>query len=214
MKPFEKEVVYQNKNSYATLNSLSDTTQYVWLVFHGIGYLSRYFLRYFAEFPPASHYFIAPQAPSKYYLNAEYKHVGASWLTRENTEVEKENVMAYLDAVWEAEAIPETTTLIVLGYSQGVSIATRYLSHKKLKPEHLILFAGGLPEELSPGAFGFLGSHTRTTFVYGKEDPYLNPERMAREQEKLEQLFEGRARLYPFAGGHVFKKELLPKLLE
>ena len=214
MKPCEKEVVYQNKNSYATLNTLSETTQYVWLVFHGIGYLSRYFLRYFADFPADRHYFIAPQAPSKYYLNGEYKHVGASWLTRENTAVEKENVMAYLDAVLEAEAIPETCTLIVLGYSQGVSIATRYLAYKKLRPDHLILFAGGLPEELQAGDFEFLGSHIRTTFVYGEEDPYLNPQRMVREQEKLEQLFEGKAALFPFAGGHVFKKELLPKLLE
>ncbi len=213
MKPREKEVVYQTRNSYATLNSLSDSTHYVWLVFHGIGYLSRYFLRYFTDFPTAEHYFIAPQAPSKYYLNGEYKHVGASWLTRENTGVEKDNVMAYLDAVWEAEAIPESCKLIVLGYSQGVSIAARYLAYKKLVPEHLILFAGGLPEELAPGTFGFLGAHTRTTFVYGEEDPYLNPERMVREKDKLEQLFDGKSVLYPFAGGHVFKKELLPKLL-
>jgi len=78
MKVQEKAVTYQHRNSYATLNTLSDTTEFVWLVFHGIGYLSRYFLRYFTDFPESKHYFIAPQAPSKYYLNGEYKHVGAS----------------------------------------------------------------------------------------------------------------------------------------
>lgn len=209
----EKEVVYTNRNSYATLNTPSESTEYVWFLFHGIGYLSRYFLRYFADFPPSKHYFIAPQAPSKYYLNGEYKHVGASWLTRENTAVDKANVMAYLDSVWAAEPIPEHCKLIFLGYSQGVSIATRYVAYKKLRPHQLILYAGGLPDELQKEDFEHLDESTRIVFVYGKQDTYLNPERMTRESEKLEILFSRKAQLYPFEGGHVLKKELLPKLL-
>ena len=43
----EKEISFVAKNSYATLNSLTEQTQNVWLVFHGMGYLSRYFLKYF-----------------------------------------------------------------------------------------------------------------------------------------------------------------------
>ncbi len=214
MKVQEKGVTYQNQNSYATLNSLSDTTEFVWLVFHGIGYLSRYFLRYFTDLPESKHYFIAPQAPSKYYLNGEYKHVGASWLTRENTAVEKENVMAYLDAVWASENVPDKCKLIVLGYSQGVSIAARYLAHKKLNPYQVILYAGGLPEELRKEDFSYLSTATQISFVYGREDLYLNPERLSREEEKIRILFAGRAKLKSFDGGHVFKKELIQELLQ
>ena len=213
MKVQEKGVAYQSQNSYATLNTLSETTEYIWLVFHGIGYLSRYFLKYFTAFDKSKHYFIAPQAPSKYYLNGEYKHVGASWLTRENTAVEKENVMAYLDAVWASEGIPKRCKLIMFGYSQGVSIATRFLAHKKISPYQIILYAGGLPEELQEEDFRYLSKDTQIAFVYGRRDPYLNPERLGREQDKLKRLFAGRAIEHPFDGGHECKKELIHEML-
>ena len=213
MKVREKDVIYRSQNTYTTLNSLTDKTKYVWLVFHGIGFLSRYFLRYFTEFPEEEHYFIAPQAPSKYYLNGEYKHVGASWLTRENTEMEKANVMTYLDGVLEAENISGDHQLIVFGYSQGVSIATRYLAHSQIIPEKLILYAGGLPEEHNTETFKFLLSETQISFVFGEQDPYLNPQRMQREQQKLNQFFHGKARLMPFDGGHELNKEMLLNLI-
>ncbi|MCX2719434.1 alpha/beta hydrolase [Lentiprolixibacter aurantiacus] len=213
MKVQEKDVVYSNRNTYSTLNQVTEKTKYVWLVFHGIGFLSRYFLRYFADFAEEEHYFIAPQAPSKYYLNNEYKHVGASWLTRENTLLEKENVMAYLDGVWQAEKIPKNCNLIVFGYSQGVSIASRYVAYSKIKPAKLILYAGGLPEELDENSFNFLSTKTPITFIYGNQDPYLNPERMAREQAKLNTIFAGRAQLMAFEGGHELKKEIIHKVI-
>ena len=99
----EKQVTYQTTNSYTTLNTLTDKTKNVWIVFHGIGYLSKYFLKYFDELPSEENYIIAPQAPSKYYLNDQYRHVGASWLTKENTANETQNVLNYLDTVFSSE---------------------------------------------------------------------------------------------------------------
>ena len=45
----EKEITYQTSNSYSTLNQLTERTKNVWFVCHGMGYLSRYFLKYFKE---------------------------------------------------------------------------------------------------------------------------------------------------------------------
>ena len=103
MKREEKQVSYQITNTYSTLNKHTSKTKNVWLVFHGIGYLSRYFLKYFKDLNPEENYIIAPQAQSKYYLNNKYTHVGASWLTKENTEEEFENVLNYLKEVFKAE---------------------------------------------------------------------------------------------------------------
>ena len=47
MNSTEKEISYQSTNSYSTLNTLNTKTKNVWLVFHGMSYLSRYFLKYF-----------------------------------------------------------------------------------------------------------------------------------------------------------------------
>jgi hypothetical protein len=95
----EKNISYLAQNTYATLNELTPKTTYVWVIFHGIGFLSRFFLRYFEGLDPKKHYIISPQAPSKYYLNGQYKHVGGSWLTKENTVTEISNLMSYLDSV-------------------------------------------------------------------------------------------------------------------
>ena len=34
---------------------------------------------------PTENYIICPQAPSKFYLGEDFKHVGACWLTKEDT---------------------------------------------------------------------------------------------------------------------------------
>ena len=209
MKSTEKEISYQSTNSYSTLNNLTDTTKNVWFVCHGIGYLSRYFLKYFKDLNPEENYIIALQAQSKYYLGSKYRHVGASWLTKENTAKETENVMHYFDAVLEAEKLPKDINLIVLGYSQGVSVATRYVASRKLKCSQLLLLSGGIPAELTNDDFKFLEGETKVTLLYGDKDEYLTEPFMDRAIKGFYQLFGETAEINVFEGKHEVKKELL-----
>ncbi|MBD0849787.1 alpha/beta hydrolase [Maribacter arenosus] len=210
----EKQVTYQTTNSYTTSNTLTTETKNVWMVFHGIGYLSRYFINYFKDLPAEENYIIAPQAPSKYYLNNQYRHVGASWLTKENTRLETENVLAYIDQVYTQENIQDNLNFIVFGYSQGVSIAARWVAKRRIKCNHLVLYAGGLPRELVPGDFDFLvANRTKITVLVGDKDEYMNAERLKHESGKTESLFQGRAKQIIFEGGHEVKKELLNQFL-
>ena len=210
----EKSVSYRSENIYLTKNTLTPKTKNVWLVFHGIGYLSKYFAKYFDVLDPEENYIIIPQAPSKYYLGNEYKYVGASWLTKENTKLEINNVMNYVDAVFEAEKIPEQLNLILFGFSQGVSIATRWMAYRKVPCKMLILYAGGIPNELEPEHFDFLDlDNTSIKMVYGDQDEYLSPERLKKERIKLETLFQGHAKLVAFEGGHEMKPEILKGLV-
>ena len=39
----EKNISYLTQNTYATLNELTPTTTYVWVIFHGIGFLKQIF---------------------------------------------------------------------------------------------------------------------------------------------------------------------------
>ena len=43
----EKKVIYTTSNTYSILNNLTEKTKNVWIVFHGLGYLSKYFINYF-----------------------------------------------------------------------------------------------------------------------------------------------------------------------
>ena len=209
----EKEIRYTTTKSYTTLNQLGERTRNIWVVLHGIGYLSRYFLKYFDELPAEENYIIAPQAPSKYYLNGEYRHVGASWLTKENTILETKNVLSYLDAVLEAEQFPKECELIVFGFSQGVSIAARWVAQRQLRCQQLVLYAGGMPKELVPADFDFLTAQgTTVTVIVGDRDEYLSGERRKSEAERIEKLFHGRAKQLLFKGGHEIKKDLIHTL--
>lgn len=213
MNIIEKEVSYTITNSYSTLNILSNKTKNIWLVCHGIGYLSRYFLKYFNELNAHENYIIAPQAQSKYYLGSQYKHVGASWLTKENTQKEIENVMRYLDAVVKTENISNSKNLIVLGYSQGVSIAARYVAKRKLKCNQLVLLSGGIPKELNAQDFKFLEGKTKVSLIYGNQDEYLTDELMDSEKKRFYKLFGDTATITVFDGVHEVKKEIINNLV-
>ena len=214
MTPSEKTVTYTRSDSYTTLNRLSDTTENVWIVMHGLGYLSRYFIRHFDGLPSDKNYIIAPQAPSKYYLNDTYTRVGASWLTKEDTQREIQNVMTYLDGVWTAEKIPANCNLIVLGFSQGVSIASRWVAQRKIECDQLVLYAGGIPNELQPSDFNFLSKKdTKVTAIVGDKDEYVTEERRKTESEKIRKLFGGKAKEILFEGGHEVKRYLIKQLV-
>ncbi len=207
----EKSLSYTISNTYSTLNKKTDRTKNFWVVFHGIGYLSRYFLKYFKHLDTDENYIIAPQAQAKYYLNGEYRHVGASWLTKENLEEEVENAMNYLEAVYKAEKLHEADNLIIFGYSQGVSIATRFIARRKIPCKKLAMHSGKIPQELEEKDFEFLNG-TDFKFIYGAEDEYLKPGILESERERLRKIFPKNLEIISFKGGHEVNKEIISKL--
>ena len=208
------QVTYTSTNTFETLNELGEQTKYVWLVFHGMGYLSRFFLKYFSRLPKDEHYLVAPQAPSKYYMDDSFKNVGASWLTRENTEVEIENVLSYVDAVYTSLNIPDHVQFIVLGFSQGMSIAARWVARRKIICDKLVFYAGGFPNELKVSDFEFLPDSSQIIMVYGDQDIYLTKERLPFQEGRLEELFQGRARKLVFEGGHKILHSQLERIID
>lgn len=208
----EKEINYQTSNSYSTLNKLSKDTKTVWFVCHGMGYLSRYFLKYFKGLDPVDNYIIAPQAPSKYYLQPKM-HVGANWLTRDHTDAGMENIINYFDAILEAENIPESIDLIILGYSQGVSVAMRYMAQRQLQCNQLVLHSGGIPKELVAKDFEYLREDAKVKLIYGTEDEYLDEDRIKKESKKVTELFGNRVTVFPFNGKHIVNVDYINNLV-
>ena len=208
----EKEVSYTSTNTYTTVNALTSKTKNIWIAFHGLGYLSRYFAKYFTHLNSEENYIILPQAPSKYYQGTDFKHVGASWLTKENTKAETKNVLAYVDAVWKEEKPDSIPNLIVMGYSQGVSIATRWLSSRNIQCDHLLLHSGGIPVELKPEDFSFQKSETTVTYLYGNKDPYITEAKKTEEQLKGSSLFGNKLQISVFEGVHEVNTDFLQQL--
>lgn len=204
------QVSYTNKSVYTSLNGWSDKTKNVWLVFHGIGYLSRYFLKYFKHLDTEENYIIAPQAPSKYYLDKNYKHVGASWLTKEDTALEIENNMNYIDAIYESENLANAPRLLIFGYSQGVSMATRWMAKRKINCSNLIMHSGRLPSELTKADFSF-ANNTCFSIIYGNEDPYISTNALNAEKQRVKSILPANLELLTFDGGHEVNRGLISK---
>lgn len=207
----EKEISYTITNSYSTLNTLSESTKNVWFVCHGMGYLSRYFLKYFKGLNTDENYIIAPQASSKYYIQPGFKHVGASWLTKEATAKDTENVMRNFDAILEAENIPDSLNLIMFGYSQGVSVAMRYVVKRQLQCAQLVLHSGGIPKELQIEDFAF--SKAKVRLICGKHDEYLTEERLKSETQKAYDLFKNNLDVMMFEGKHEVNVDIVNGLV-
>ena len=208
----EKEITYKTSNSYSTLNTLTEHTKTVWFVCHGMGYLSRYFLRYFKDLNPEEHYIIAPQAPSKYYIQPKM-HVGANWLTRDETKAGMQNILNYFDAIFEAEQIPKNVNFIILGYSQGVSVAMRYMAKRQLQCSQLVLHSGGIPKELTSEDFSYLNKNTKVKLIYGTNDEYLDEARIEQESARAKELFGNRVTILPFEGKHVVNVDYINELV-
>lgn len=208
----EKEVSYTTTNTYTTVNTLTSKTKNVWIAFHGLGYLSRYFAKYFKHLNPEENFIIIPQAPSKYYQGSNFKHVGASWLTKENTQAETKNVLKYVDAVWEQEKPEVIPNFIVMGYSQGVSIAARWLASRKIQCDYLLLHSGGIPVELKAADFDYLSSETQVTYLYGDNDPYITEAKKTEEQLKGTALFGNNLKITVFEGVHEVNTAFLQQI--
>jgi predicted esterase len=179
------------------------------VVFHGIGYLSRYFLKHFKHLDPDTNYILAPQAPALYYLNNKYTHVGASWLTKEETQIHMQNLLQFLDVLWETEQLDKAQRLILFGYSQGVSVLARWIAQRKLNPAEIMLYAGKLPAELQSHDFDHLSNTTKVTAYYGTDDPYLEHWNRESLKNQAYELFGKRLIWQDYTGGH----ELLDSLI-
>ncbi|MEJ2163007.1 MAG: esterase [Robiginitalea sp.] len=208
-KSVEKQLTFQTTHPYATLNAWTGDTERIWMVFHGIGFLSRYFLRYFTHLDPVKNYIIAPQAPSLYYLDSNYRNIGASWLTREQTQRNMNNLLNYLDALYGAEALHKAPKLTLMAYSQGVSVLCRWVAARKIPCERIILYAGRVPDELDPSDFAHLSSQTAVEFYAGDSDPYLHTDQRPVLEDRLKQVFGNRLRLHYYEGGHELKSDLI-----
>lgn len=208
-----KNVNYETTNTYSTLNTLTQETKNVWIACHGIGFLSKFFISYFENLDPELNYVIAPQAPSKYYQTKAYKYVGASWLTKENREQEIENVLNYLDAILQTEKLPEGKNIILLGFSQGVSVVTRWLAQHKVNCDHLVIHSGSIPSEFDSTSFAYL-PNLKTSIIYGTQDEYITKDRIYSQLQLARQIFPNVPEVIKFNGKHVVHPESIKKISE
>lgn len=196
----------------------------IWLVLHGYGQLARRFLRRFAPVDDGSRLIVAPEALNRFYVADEPgRHgpesvVGATWMTREAREDEIRDYVRFLDLLVD-RVVDEAARggaggprLHLLGFSQGVATAARWLTHGERRPVRAILWGDFLPPDLDMGAAATAWAGVDVVLVRGDEDRALRNERLADEEEARLAELGHPVRRVRYAGGHDIDPDTLTAL--
>jgi|TARA_B110000263_G_scaffold202610_1_gene182392 predicted esterase len=210
------QISFKSSSSYISYNKLSPKTESIWFVFHGYGQLSRYFIRRFDVLDKEKNYIIAPQGLSKFYLDKEYKNVGASWLTHEENEMDLLNQQNYLTELFNELKLEIDFSKIKVnffGFSQGVSVFTRFLMKYDLKIDNLIFWSGWVPDEFFKINKSVIDK-TNIYFVIGNEDQYYDNPILKEYIKKFKIMLDKKIDFNVFDGGHVVDRKILKKINE
>jgi predicted esterase len=213
----ERHVVVPRTARLYTLGDAASARE-TWVALHGYGQLAAYFVRHFAPLADGR-LVVAPEALSRFYLESQPdgvhgRRVGATWMTREDRDVEMADYVRYLDLALDAAAAGSPAPLHVLGFSQGAATACRWLATRDARgappAARLVVWAGEVPPELDLGAAWL--RRTRLTFVVGSEDRFFTPGVVAALRARL----DGAGVSYdvvPFEGGHRLQGDVLARVI-
>lgn len=199
--------------TYETYGLFSEKTETIVFAFHGYGQLAKYFIRHLDILNPETAYVVAPQGLSKFYL-AGHKRVGASWMTKEDREIDLANQLHYVQRVFEAETKNldlSRVKLIVLGFSQGVATAARWLQKNQIPFDTFIAYAGTLAYELKAADFDFAKAEAKVFALLGDEDQFYKGESVPKFKQAFLDVFPN-GNFQMFEGKHEMKREVLEKL--
>ena len=217
------EIQTRRTARYVTLGGGGEVRE-VWLACHGYGQLAERWSRHFEPLARPERLILVPEALSRFYLDARYQRVGASWMTREHRQSEIDDQIAFLDAVVRqscerAGADPLAVRLVGFGFSQGTATVCRWLERSGLaasretRAHRLILWGGRLPADLDLAKEQHWLSAADVVLVAGDRDPIATPGRVI-QQEKMLREAGIPHRVISYSGEHRLNARVLAGLAE
>lgn len=209
----EKHIRVAIDAPYCTLNSLTEKTERIWVVFHGYGMLARYFVRKFSVLDSEKNFIVAPQGLSKFYQEGFSGRVGATWMTKEDRLTEIKNQKTYVDHVLKEERVfDHPAKVTILGFSQGVATAVRYASKTEMNMEKLVLWAGTFPPEITRQDTAHWPVQLPIVYVTGLQDPFLKPGMIENQHETVMNATGINPDRIEFDGVHEMNEDIIKKL--
>ena len=195
---------------FSSLGNRSGDIKELWFVLHGYGQLAGEFIKEFEPIQEDARFIVAPEALSRFYVKRDPLRVGASWMTRECREQEINDYLAYLNqvALFVYDMLDRRIPATVLGFSQGATTASRWVTLGRFPAKKLILWGGDIAQDLNLAEHGSVLNQMSPTIVVGDKDHYINQERLKKEEERL-QANQISYELITFQGGHTLDPHVL-----
>ncbi len=169
-------IKFQAEGHFRTSHTVNRKEEHIWILFHGYGQLSKFFMEKFQPFFSEKRLFIVPEAPNHYYLEGFSGRVGANWMTSHEREAAIRNNNVFVNTILEnyLYKFANKPKIHVLGFSQGAATASRWVSQLDHKVHTLVLWGGGFAHDLETNVTNQKLSNTKTYIMLGEKDEYIN----------------------------------------
>ena len=207
----KKQISIPKTHKYSQIGEFSKKTNTVWIVLHGYGMLSEFFIKKFDCILNDSTVVIAPEGSNRFYLESNYYRVGASWMTKLDKEKDIEDNISYIQTLYSkiADEIGHTNfKLNTLGFSQGGATLVRWIMSNSINIDSLILWGSDIPKDCLTEEKKSRWSSIDVKLVIGNQDEYINEE----NKQKVIDLISSyglKYELVAYEGSHkIIEKEL------
>ncbi|MFY0644760.1 MAG: alpha/beta hydrolase [Bacteroidia bacterium] len=205
----ELEIQFTSKARYYTLGSQESKT--LVYVLHGYGQLAKLFIQKFKSLEN-EHYIVAPEGLHRFYLEGHSGRVGASWMSKENRLTDIKNYLSYLNKLHFEIKGNSYERIVILGFSQGVATAFRWIADGKVKPNTFLIASGMIPPDVSIEANQSIFSNMDIAYITGDNDPFKD-EKEVRDFLKQFEKWGISLQQRVFKGGHIIDLESIKSLL-
>lgn len=163
---------------YFTKGELDKNTKYIWIVIHGYAQTADSFLNSFEKLGD-EHFIIAPEGLNKFYSRGFSGSPVASWMTSLERETEIIDYNNFLNQLVESLSLKKYTNakIVLLGFSQGVSTQTRFLTQTDLNIDYSVMIAGEIGKEYQENFTQKLAK-TKSLFLIGDKENILKSEKI------------------------------------
>ena len=210
----KKQISISKTGKYSQIGKCSKKINNVWIVLHGYGMLSEYFVKKFECIINETTLVIAPEATNRFYLGNNYNRVGASWMTKLDREQEISDNILFLDKLFsiiKKDIGHDNFKLNTLGFSQGGPALVRWLMSNKLNTNSLILWGSDIPKDSLVIENKSRWNSMNLKIVIGKNDEYINEEKK-QEFVGVVKSYGLKYELIEYEGSHKIIEEELKKI--
>ena len=203
----------QKTAHYYTLGTPGNHIKNFWIACHGYGQLASNLIRKFTEIDDGSTLVLAPEGFSRFYWGGVSGDVVSSWMTKRDRLDEIADYTRFIKQLYDkyTSQLPDNVCITLLGFSQGCATQCRWIMREFPKYDHLILWAGLLPEDLDYTPYQTYFNAKKTIFIYGTNDQYVTPERLNWQADFTKK--QGlQYQIKTFDGKHIIDRKVL-KLL-
>lgn len=194
-----------------TLGEANANTNEILLVLHGYRQLAENFIRYFQCVTQENRLIVAPEALSRFYVEGYTGKVGASWMTKADREWEIHDQTQYLNQVaTHFQALCPNAKIHLLGFSQGVATAWRWLINGNADIQSLTTWCGQIPLEFPENLKAQLTQIPFRT-VYATQDEFAPVSHWEQQNAALREMFP-QLQTFHFEGKHTLNEAVLKEI--